>query len=470
MTVGVFAQGPFTIRRPENGATVRETVKVRIPRSSIPVGGYVGIWINDKFVEAVAPTDKGDVQDGMFIYGIDTKERDLADGKLKIEAALYAPISTEAARIVNKSSVTVTLDNKSSIRPPSGGFNLRYAFKPGREMVYNIQQRVGRSTLSEAQAKLGGRANDVSMDAENFRYMITVDNAYNGGGEGLIHMQPLPPLNKEYAILTTSSDTTPKKYYRYQMSPVYMRLTNTGREIFGRAPYYFGLEASAGRESLLDLFAIIPLPQLPSKGVQVGDTWNASLTIPAIGDPGELYETLKLTKPTQATGVLEGIEYQNGERCARIRNKIAISTSADGDASQEEAFWISLDRGILLKAERTITRTVRVKVQTGGGGGGAAGGAGLPGGRSSGGKQQGTSGPGRMGAQDLSFGPDRGTIKQGLAGKGGRPSGGAPGTPGSFGAPGAGGGGGNTGGAARTTTKIVRERIVSTMTLERVIR
>ena len=51
------AQAPFTIRRPSDGSTVREKVKVEIPRSSIKLGSFVAFYIDDKFLVAVAPPE-----------------------------------------------------------------------------------------------------------------------------------------------------------------------------------------------------------------------------------------------------------------------------------------------------------------------------------------------------------------------------------------------------------------------------
>src|SRR5437016_12092249 len=47
---------PFTIRRPPDGSTVREKVRVEIPLASIPEGGYVAFSIDGKFRIALTPT------------------------------------------------------------------------------------------------------------------------------------------------------------------------------------------------------------------------------------------------------------------------------------------------------------------------------------------------------------------------------------------------------------------------------
>src|SRR5476649_542729 len=75
LTSVVLAQAPFTIVRPADGAKVRETVHVLIPKGSIPPGGYVGIFLGGKFLEATVPPLKGKYYD----YALDTKKLGLPD-------------------------------------------------------------------------------------------------------------------------------------------------------------------------------------------------------------------------------------------------------------------------------------------------------------------------------------------------------------------------------------------------------
>src|SRR2546423_9604374 len=49
-------EAPFTIRKPPDGATVREKVKIEIPLASIPDGGYVAFYIDGEFQVALTPT------------------------------------------------------------------------------------------------------------------------------------------------------------------------------------------------------------------------------------------------------------------------------------------------------------------------------------------------------------------------------------------------------------------------------
>src|SRR2546425_6667276 len=49
---------PFTIRRPPDGATVREKVRVEIPLASIPDGAYVAFSIDGQFRVALTPSEE----------------------------------------------------------------------------------------------------------------------------------------------------------------------------------------------------------------------------------------------------------------------------------------------------------------------------------------------------------------------------------------------------------------------------
>ncbi|MBL8047356.1 MAG: hypothetical protein JNJ45_01615 [Chthonomonas sp.] len=471
LVASVFAQGAFTIRRPTNGSLVRETIKVRIPRASISEGSYVGIWVNGKFLEAVVPSFGDKVEDGLWIYELDSKERELADGNLKIEAVLYAPFG-DGTRVVNRSSVNVRLDNRSSLKAPAGGFQLRYNFVPGQEMIYSVKMRVGRSVISEAQAKLGGRAAELGAEVMAFRYLIGFDQRLENGSRGLVRMQAHPNNGKDYVTVQTSGDDAPKKYYKDTINPIYMMISNTGREIFGRAPFYTGIDGNSGGLSNTNLYATFPLPVLPQKGVTVGSTWSASFIKNNGTTPEKIAETPNVTTLTPARGTVEAIEYQNGERTVKVRNKIAVSGAGGGGVEDEEIYWFSLDRGVVLKIERNFTQTTRIRVTPSGGGGGAAGGGGTPagpGGKRGLGAGPGGGGGGNAGASmDNRSGPGGSpTVPtgafQGKGGGGGRTAG-----------PGAGGGGGNgrggSGSGSGGAYRVVRERIQTIMTLDAITR
>src|SRR5579859_1655021 len=73
------AQGaPFTIRRPPDGATVREKVVFEIPSASIPTGSSVAIYLDGNFYVAV-PGDSANGKPFRWIW--DTKGTNVSDGE-----------------------------------------------------------------------------------------------------------------------------------------------------------------------------------------------------------------------------------------------------------------------------------------------------------------------------------------------------------------------------------------------------
>jgi len=485
----LMAQGSFTIYRPANGSKVRETIHIQIPKNSVPEGGYVGVFVGGKFVEAVVP--KAPSANSKFLqYDLDTKARKIPDGKVSIELVLYVNYSDQP-RIVDRSAVEVYVANTSSINVPEDGLSLRYKFVRGNEYIYTVMNRVAVTTLSEVENKSGGKPGELPVEAEKIRMLYAVDNVYPNG-DGLIRMQALPEKGKDYAWLTTEENTTPRKYMDYEMASIYMRLTNTGREVFGSIPSFWPFEGVSGEANRLDLFAAFPLPTLPGRPVQVGGSWQGSFNVGKI-DLEKLYEADRVSKSGTARGELLGVEWESGHPCAKIQYTIELSEkSKEGQAltssgasfgdektSRTETIWFALDKSIPVKmvSNTIIDRKLVTANPLGGGfgnnrfGGGPMGGPGMMG------------GPGGFPGAPGGFSGGKGDemlLQRGTGGRGGRGQfggpmggpGGFPGAPGGFpGAPGGFGsgmmGGRNTGGGAPGQVQYLRLRIERIATLEK---
>lgn len=462
-----WSQAAFTIRRPADGATVRETFGIRIPRASIPAGGYVGIFVNGKFLEATAPIAGRNVQGSEFVYALDTKRRQIPDGKATIEAVLYVAFDN-SPRVMERSSIDVKVDNKTSIKPPTGdGFVLRYRFTPGQEWIYKIEIRQSVARTTEAQLQLGGAAAELPLEGFGFRQLFAIDNAYavNGERQGLVRSQAIPEPGKDYIVVPTTSDPLPRRYWDNQLASVYYRLRDTGREVFGNIPVYVQLDGmTATRASDVDLYTLPSLPVLPSKPVRPGDTWNAPFLTSSFDDLGSAFELERLTKENPARGTLESVEYERGQRTARIRNTIKVGRLEIGGVQElDEVFWFSLDTGRVTKLVRTYTTTIRSQ-EAAASGAGPGGGPGRPGGsRGGGGTEAGTATSQNITPPPPGSEPDlarQTAAAPGGAARPGAPAGVTPGGPGSGGRPGGGGGGGRRG----NQLNIVRAQI--TMTLE----
>lgn len=376
-----YSQAGFTIRRPADGSVVRETVEFRIPRSSIPETGFVGISLNGRFVEAVAPIDGVNANATDFIYRLDTKAKGIADGPLKIEAVLY--VDTGRGQIMRgRTGITVRVDNHSSIRVPAGGIRLRYDLTPQRQYIYGIEFSTKMSQLTDAQAAMG-RETNLGEGSQKLRYAYTViqrEPGDRGQKSAIIRMQPMPEKGKDYAILTLPGDTEPKRYFESSMMPIYMKIDELGREAWGQFPVYAGFSTEAGTPNRVDLYALLTLPLLPARGLTVGAPVAGGIQNGAL-DMDKALETQKFTNVLPGAGKLVALEYQNGVRAARIENSLSVGNAAQGTQELKETYWFSLDGGYVLKYERKQIQTTRVRTQPTGGGLGAGGGTTPEGGR-----------------------------------------------------------------------------------------
>lgn len=484
-----LAQGTFTIVRPLDGSTVRETVKVRVPKNSIPENGYLGVVVNGKFLEAVMPDVEGD----NYVYDLDSKARGLQDGPLNIEMILYQDMGEgRKPQVLNRSSVRVNLDNHTSIAVGEQGRKLRYKFNPGSQWIYRIKESVSMGQVTQAQAQLGSHAYETVLKDEEQRLLYAIDNAYSGddGKEGLVRMQPLPDKGKDFTFATLTGQTEPTLVYDYQMQPLYMRITDTGREIFGSWPSYFPMDGTAGDSSVTDVASVLPLPVLPTGAKKPGDIWQGTFMLPAV-NPGDKDNIQKLAQALPGKATFEGVEWQHGIPCAKIRTQVAVGPKdlkdvtnlglSEGQASSvslESLVWLALDRGVLVRQEMILTQEsiVDVPVNTGVSGGTGFGGTGFPGGGPPGAPGRGgIGGKGAGGGADVSdlnrpglpsfdLDPrvdDNGNVSL-FQQRPGRPGGGRPGAPpGAFGPPpgtGLPGKGGATGGGA--TGQAMQKQIV----------
>lgn len=469
-----LAQAPFTIYRPRDGERVKERVVVQIPKNSIPEGGYVGVYLNDKFVEATVLPPVGK----FYEYVLDTKARKIADGKYDLKFKLFQPVN-QTAMEAGESKVTVEVANSSSIKVPSNGFALRYNFRPGTEMMYRIEQKVQYSTITEAQSRMGGRASLQEVEAEKFRMKFAVDNVYSNG-DGLIRMQPATEKGKEFAMLTVAGEDEPKAYYPSDMHPLYLRVTSTGLERFGSVPIYVPIEGSPGGDVMMNLFASFPLPTLPTKRVRPGDSWQSRFQFGSL-DMAKLYTQTSLTNKVPARGEFMGVEWEMGRPCAKIKHSIAQGTpvgvpNVGGKNTQgmgrdrvsvEETFWYDISTGTILKNVLDFTFDERVVVApTGGNQGAPAGGGGQGVGVSTGGGPTRAGAGGGSAAGGLMMGPQKGAGPGGDGDEGPRGPRGGQGPRG--GAPmGQGNTGGRTGGPQVGQVRFNRTRIQLSMIVER---
>ncbi len=359
-----FAQAPFTIVRPADGSKVRETVKVLLPKHSIPPGGYVGVYLNGEFVEAVVPSVQGDYH----VYMLDTKARGIQDGVHNLEFVLYVDYNGRP-EVTERSSVEITVANQASIPIPADGFLLRYRFQPGQQYIYNLKQQVSQASISDDQNRLGGRGVEQGSLTENIRLQYVVANRY-GDGDALLRVLALPEKGKNFLLFTQPGTQQASTFRKQDMNPIFMRLTNTGMEEFSSIPVYFGLFGNSGKSATpVQMFAIYPLPTLPNKRVKPGDIWQSrfQLPIPELAALGNS-DSLVFSVPARAEFV--GVEWQSGHPCAKIKHTFAMGGApgmtanfSENLVALEETVWFALDKGTVVRVVRSETIETREVVR-----------------------------------------------------------------------------------------------------------
>ncbi len=506
----VMAQAPFTIVRPQDGSKVREKVRILIPKGSVPETGYVGIFLDGKFIEArgidsLIPADKATAEKYME-YVLDTKGRGIPDSEpgkpIKLEIVRYVDDGLRTM-ITKRSSVDLYVANSASIPVPKDGFSIKYGFKPGSELVYNVEIKTSVASITQGGNRSGGRTNDQDVSIEKIRVLYAIDNRYENG-DGLLRMQALPNKGKDYTFTTVEGGDTPRKFTENEMEPAYQRLSSSGREIWGSIPTYFGIEGNNGAVSSTNLIVAIPLPSLPISNKRPGDTWRGEFQLPGI-DSEKLREVNTLVRKQTARGEFVGVEWEQGHPCAVLRNSISVGDSTleseklkkagakmSGDKTEvEENTWFALDTKVVLKRTLSIAMDVSAdKIGLLGGGsstGAGAQGSGPVGGGMSGGPGKGPGAPGAAGSPDGFFelkvqgragggrrggGAQSGPPGAGFGPGGPPPSMGGPGGPppgGGFGPPGQGGfGSGRQGGDPNAgQLAFVRVKYLITMQLEK---
>ena len=285
--------------------------------------------------------------------------------------------------------------------------------------------------------------------------------------------------NREFAYLTVNGETSPRRFYPADMAGIYMRITPTGREVFGAVPDYFGLEGNTGTAMRESLFSAHPMPTLPTKGVKPGDTWASNFQQGKI-ELDKIYTQHSVVRAIPTRGEFLGVEWEMGHPCAKIKNTIAEGSAPQLDGPQgtssgqkiasekvsvEETVWFALDTGVVVKFFRDITAEGKANFgdTTGGstnnGGGGNPNTPGLNGASGPGGRGGGK-GPG-----DFQIGPKVGNLQAGPP-----PGIGAPGAPGQGNRGGNRGGGFPTGGnpgAGAGSAAFVRIRVQELFVLEK---
>ncbi|MBC7808823.1 MAG: hypothetical protein H7145_22040 [Akkermansiaceae bacterium] len=152
------AQVPFRITSPANGASVRETVRIQIPRSALEGAQYMTLTLDGAFRAGIdiprvakepvrTPAVEGNATTVSLLW--DTKlinkdpkvpeeQRSVQDGPHTLEIAAF----NASGQRVGLQTLTLNVNNKGQLPAPSGGILLSYGLRVGDRSKYRQKTEV----------------------------------------------------------------------------------------------------------------------------------------------------------------------------------------------------------------------------------------------------------------------------------------------------------------------------------------
>lgn len=290
----VFAQSELKISRPLDGATVRETVNILVPVSSVPADGFITVTIDDAFRGAQATKS----EDGQYFVcrwntkaehtdpNVPPEARKPRDGKHTILVEAY---DSTGKKVGEGKKITVYVKNNASADMPAEGLKLRYNHKMGTVNRYkfdytlNLKSIQGGTTLA-AQA---GKAIE--------------------GARGIIKRTIEDIMSDNTALVRQKLEGVLEGYQSgrtYPMTDLQTRSLYHVEDSTGHITYTMK-SASPGAPVGIDL------PNLPAQRIRIGDSWTQADKVFRNVITGDAVTMM-------VTSTLEGLEWHGGHPCAKI--------------------------------------------------------------------------------------------------------------------------------------------------------
>ncbi len=344
--LSVSAQGaPFTIRRPPDGATVREKVRVEIPRSSIREGGFVAFYLDDKFFVAQSPPEDGSMSKP-FTFVWDTKAGAVSDGEHTVRAVLFEPASgAKGISVTEKGSSEVKLTIANKIRGNPGPLTLRYKYRDGQNLEYS---RDGKTLIAGGVSETGS-TDDQDIASVRSRLLLGIEDA----------RPDVSLVRNKLTSLTILTGGPETAFDPNQLSAsMYQELDSRGRVLYETGS---GSGLTEYMAQGLPVNNTLELPLLPSTSVVIGQTWRTPsqrLDIPGV--PPALQPRVTLDNK------LVGLEWESGYPTAKIHQTYTQGASLNSvviggleitapTVTYERDIYLAYKSGTLIRTARTLT-------------------------------------------------------------------------------------------------------------------
>jgi len=304
--VPVFA---IAIQSPTEGQIVRDQVKIVVPKTSLAPEvagtGFLVVKIDGRFIAAVGltSTDNKAYSDSVvYIWKskdpisdptLSAEDRYFKDGKHEITVEGFGPNESGKYVSLETAKVTVNLQNKVAQTDPPAPIKLRYRFRIGQENIFRFTTYA--DILSPAGVSLSGGQYPIQGQ---FSVLQAIEDLQSGGSAALARYK----VDKN-GFTQLYGNVNMIAYTGSPLKSVYKIISNTGRT----------LEDNVLSQTV-EATVTDTLVWLPSRLVQVGETWPCTFRLKLEG----LCDVTDFT----GTSTLEGLEWEQGYKCAKIVSKV----------------------------------------------------------------------------------------------------------------------------------------------------
>jgi hypothetical protein len=198
------AQVPFKVARPQDGARVRETVRIQIPRTALTNVKYLALSVDGKFRAGLGVPSPVFEKNGKaksittdvlaydetsvsILWNTKTLTPDPKNPSL-LEGVEDGPHAVEIIAFdgnnkrIGRQSLTLEVDNKGGLRVPADGILLTYRFQVGDETHYSQKTDVEYLGENKPAAAGAGFASGSNGFASQGRGMSGGGGGFAGGG------------------------------------------------------------------------------------------------------------------------------------------------------------------------------------------------------------------------------------------------------------------------------------------------
>jgi hypothetical protein len=198
------AQVPFKVARPQDGARVRETVRIQIPRTALTNVKYLALSVDGKFRAGLGVPSPVFEKNGKaksittdvlaydetsvsILWNTKTLTPDPKNPSL-LEGVEDGPHAVEIIAFdgnnkrIGRQSLTLEVDNKGGLRVPADGILLTYRFQVGDETHYSQKTDVEYLGENKPVAAGAGFASGSNGFASQGRGMSGGGGGFAGGG------------------------------------------------------------------------------------------------------------------------------------------------------------------------------------------------------------------------------------------------------------------------------------------------